>query len=298
MSTTVLTALALLTACGEPEPDSFTSGADGADDTGALEDTDGGGSDAVELLSEYSGGDCPVIVDGDNEGFLSGGVERALRVAMPDDPVGAGVAFSWHWLGGTGQQTLDWLPYDEQANADDVIVIAPDSAGSAYEWLFTEEPEGNIDLILFDDVLTCLYEHYGVDLDRVYAYGMSAGGLMTSYLTIHRADQLAATAPLSGGSDQFSYETPAAQIPVLLTWGGPSDTYYTYSFDDASRYFSQALQDDGHFVIECIHDEGHNIPAESEDYLWPFLSAHTRDLQVEPFDEDLPDYFPEWCAVP
>ncbi len=127
---------------------------------------------------------------------------------------------------------------------------------------------------------------------------MSAGGLWTSYLTIHRSEELASTAPLSGGADSWSYATPARDIPVLMTWGGPTDLYGTYSFDDASRYMSDALQADGHFVIECIHDLGHDIPNEADDYLWPFLEAHPRGVDPLPFAQSLPGYFAGWCAIP
>jgi len=291
-----------------PPEDTATSGdgggdgGDGGDGGGGGDGGDGGHDSEPEAEPwpevVYSGGDCPALVEGTNEDFLSGGELRRFELVLPDDPMGAGVAFSWHWLGGSGSQTLDWLIFDDQALAAGNIVVAPESCCSPYEWLFSESPEGNLDLILFDDIRACLYDQYSVDLDRIWAYGMSAGGLWTSYLTVHRADALASTAPLSGGGDSWSYTTPARDIPVLLTWGGPTDTYGTYSFDAASQYLSEQLQADGHFVIECVHDRGHDIPGEADDYLWPFLEAHPRGVDPLPFEQGLPGYFPGWCAIP
>lgn len=292
-----------LMACDTGKTDAEGEGAVETNGTG--EDTGDQTADDTEDDSDdsgppptYSGGTCPELVEGTNTDFLSGGESRRFELVLPGDPVGAGVAFSWHWLGGTGQQTLSWMPYDEQAVSAGNIVVAPDSCCSPYEWLYSEGPEDNADLILFDDIRACLYQQFSIDLDRVWSYGMSAGGLWTSYLTLHRSEELASTAPLSGGANSWSYTTPARQIPVLLTWGGPTDTYGSYSFDTASQYLSEQLRADGSFVVECVHSEGHSIPSGAVDYLWPFLEAHPRGVEPLPYLQGLPDVFPSWCEIP
>ena len=193
---------------------------------------------------------------------------------------------------------IRYLELDELAADENVIVVAPRSDDSAYEWHFAEGPEGNPDLLLFEDLLSCLWQQYDVDLDRIHATGMSAGGLWSSYLTLHEADWLASTAPLSGGSDSFTYATPASPIPVLLTWGGPSDLYGSYSFEDASLYLSEALREDGHFVVECVHDDGHSLPPWGIEYAWEFFEAHPRGVDPLPWAEGLPSGYPSGCRIP
>lgn len=292
-----LLALALLTAlaaCGEPddaEPDEEAGG----DEGGGAEDT--GPGELTVLGPEYSLGDCEALVDGKNT-FATGETTYEVKVVLPEDPIGAPVLFAWHWLGGSANQIVRYLELQDLADDEGVIVIAPDSDGSAYEWHFTEGPEGNPDLLLFEDLLSCAWQQWDVDLDRIYATGMSAGGLWSSYLTVHESEWLAATAPLSGGSDAWSYQTPERPLPVLLTWGGESDTYGSYSFHDASLYLSEALREDGSFVVECQHSGGHTLPPWGFAYAWDFLEAHPKDVGTSPWAAGLPEGMPSGCTIP
>ncbi len=257
----------------------------------------GEAGEAVVAGPEYSGGTCPVFTAGTNTDFVVGEDKRDFELLLPADPTGAPVVFVWHWLGGSASDAVRYMELDTLSDAG-AIVIAPESAGSAFEWLFTASPEGNADLQLFDDLLACIWQQHQVDLDRVYATGMSAGGLWTSYLTLYRSASLAATAPLSGGADASAYSTPDTPIPVMLTWGGENDTYGSYSFDDASQNLSASLQADGHFVIECVHSGGHTIPSGAIDYIWRFFEDHPAGIESPYLTTGLPDALPEWCSIP
>ena len=284
--------LALIACDPDGEADPGDSGGAAAEVTEEGEEA-GSGREAPP----YSLGACEALVDGRNT-FPTGDTAYEVEVVLPADPTGAPVLFAWHWLGGNASQAVRYMELDGLAEQEGVIIIAPDSDGSAYEWHFTDPPAGNPDLLLFEDLLSCAAAQWDVDLDRIYATGMSAGGLWSSYLTMHEAEWLAATAPLSGGSDQWSYSAPGAPIPVMLTWGGESDLYATYSFHDASLYLSEALQADGHFVVECEHSTGHNLPPWGIGYVWSFLSAHPKDVSPEPWADGLPGDMPDGCRIP
>lgn len=282
----MLPLLLAILACGD---DDAATG----DDTG----TTAAQTDARQPPS-YSGATCPELEEGTQE-FATGDTEYDVKIVLPDDPEGAPVLFAWHWLGGSAADIVRWMDLDDLAEDEGVIVIAPDSDGSTYEWHVLQEPEGNPDLLLFEDLLACASAQYSVDLDRVYAMGMSAGGLMTTYLTMYEAQWLASTAVFSGGTLSGAYDTPDRPLPVLVTWGGPTDTYSGFSFEDSSGYFSKSLQGDGSFVVECEHDLGHDIPDEATDYAWRFFSDHPYVLAEEPYiDGVLPDAFPSWCGIP
>lgn len=266
-----------------------------------------GGDDTVDTAPPedlrpepvYTGAEaCPEIVEDENEGFLSSGEERKFRVVLPAEPQGAPVLFAWHWLGGNSRQIINYMGMDEVAEAG-AIVVAPDSNGNVYEWDFIGEPDGNVDLVLFDDLLGCLYEQYDVDLDRVYATGMSAGGLWTTYLTMHRSEWLASTAIFSGGNGVFtSYATPTHDIPVLAIWGGVDDLYSGLSFDDATRELIDNLRADGHFVAACDHGGGHTLPSDPMGFGWEWLEAHPKGVDPEPYAQGLPSDFPDYCYLP
>jgi predicted esterase len=284
----ILFALLFLAACTTP-----TGSSSDDDDATAANDDDA--TEAPPELPGYSNDSCPTIEQGWNDGWASGDDTRNFRVELPDDPEGAPLIITWHWLGGTADQAIDFLGLDEWAD-NGAVIISPESRGLPVEWDSSGSPSDNGDLTLFDDLLTCAWEQFGIDADRVHTFGMSAGGLWTSYLIIHRSEWLASAAPLSGGADSNSYSTPDAQIPVLLTWGGVTDTYGPFSFDTSSRYLSDALRDDGHFVAECLHSGGHTVPNGAADYLWTWFDGHERGGET-PFEDGLPSSFPSFCDL-
>ena len=248
-------------------------------------------------------GSCPDM-SGSSLEIESAGQTRDVLFRFPDDPAGAPVWFSWHWLGGTASQTIQYLDLGALA-AEGWIVVAPETASGsnhpAFDWGFAgTDAMIEADLALFDDILACLYEQHAIDLDRVYTSGMSAGGLWSSYLAIHRSEALAAAAPYSGGTGSvIPYTTPERQLPMMLTWGGEGDTWTGFSFDDANEDFSEDLLSDGHFVMQCVHSMGHQVPNGITDWTLRFFDDHPWQVDESPYLEDeLPGVFPDYCSVP
>lgn len=246
---------------------------------------------------DYSLGDCPTL-DAGTHAFATALGERRVRIDLPEDPVGAPVVFVWHWLGGTADQSMSAMEFDQLPAEQGAIVIAPFSSGLQFEWAFLSPPEDNVDLQFFEDLLSCAWSTWDVDLDRVYTTGMSAGGLWTSYLLLHEAQWLAAAAPLSGGANSAQYVQPARRLPVLLTWGGPTDFAVGYDFNQANITLSGLLQDDEHWIGECVHDGGHVPPDGAKDYVWRFFEDHPQGIDPDPYADALPDSFPDFCALP
>jgi predicted esterase len=271
---------------------------DFAKDSADLDSADPNPESSPWEAPEYSGEACPTLEDGVNSGFDSAGNDRDLLIVLPEEPRGAPVLFAWHWLGGSASEIVGWVGYDDLAQEEGVIIVAPESDGNDYEWHSWDRPRNNPDLIFFDDLVSCLHAQFEVDLSRIYSTGMSAGGLWTSYLTTWRSNVLAATAPLSGGVNTAYYESPEMPIPVLLTWGGPSDTYAGYSFHTANLEFSESLRQDGHFVAECEHTGGHSIPQRAAKFTWEFLADHPKGLEREPYETGLPSGLPNYCRLP
>lgn len=277
--------LILLAACDAEDPTDDTT-----IDTNETTDTT-----PVEVIEPpaYSGGTCPSMEQGWNSGFVTGEHEREFRLELPEDPEGAPVIFLWHWLGGSADQIIDWAGFDGFPDSEGVILIAPETRGLQFEW-DTFDGADTPDLLMFDDLLSCLSQQYSVDMSRIYASGMSAGGLWTVTLTNHRAQWLAATAPLSGGATSVDW-APEEAIPMLLTWGGPTDLYGTFSFDDAQYDLIDQTDAAGQFTVKCEHDEGHTLPPGGVEYVWDFFEAHPKDIDAEPWADALPETLPEWC---
>lgn len=284
----------LLLACVSEDPDTLPT----ADDTAAEVDPLAYLEGTAELAT-VSSGTCPTL-EGEVT-FTSGGLERTVKILMPESGgVGKPVMFAWYPLGGSINYIVNALDLRDYADLHDTIVVVPQSSGEdLFEWAFTTPESDNHDLVLYDDLRTCLYEQYTVDLGQVTAMGFSAGALWTSYLAIHRGNTLATVLPFSGGADPVvTYETPDGPFPALLPFGGDSDLYGggLVDFSETTANFAASLLDDGHFVVTCNHEGGHTIPPEGRDMMDAWLPAHAYGV-ASPFANGDLSAFPDYCSV-
>lgn len=343
---------------GDSSADAAGAAADGGGADGSATDSggspDAGGEDATGAAQgpwtpkPYSGGTCPGIIGG-AQLFASGGVDRRLVVAMPAQPEGAPVLFLWHGLGDSPENFSGAFGASALADQYGVIVVAPEPiSGPIFPpdlpdavaglvgnfipetWAFFGEPEA--DLMLFDDVVSCLDAFYDIDRSRVYTAGFSAGAMWSTLLVMHRADYLAAAALFSGGSmfveidlgnlpppynglnlgegkvvaADTRYQTPPRKIPLLLTWGGMADylefvqgmPQYAFDFDAAAQAFIAGAKQDGLSMVTCNHGGGHTPPAGAQVWGMDFLFRHAfGDEVVNTTPDTAAGTLPSICSV-
>ena len=263
----------------------------------------------------YSNGSCPVLTAGRNSNFVSGTYNnREFNLYLPQNPQNSGVVFAYHYLGGNPDSIASELGLQGLEDTYDFIIVSPVATGDAqYEWFTGTPPPNNPDVDLFDDVVACLYDQYNADPDRVWVTGHSAGAAWTSYLSMYRSNDIAGVVTYNGGlQSPTQYVSPSSQIPTVLFWGGPTDTYFeaganfdynngnanTYSFHEASLDLSSRYQQDGNFVVECQDTIGHNLPVNPVSYAIPFLMDHPNWVNPEPYADALPAAMPSICVIP
>ncbi len=243
----------------------------------------------------YSLGTCPTLQAG-VQSFASGSLVYEVTIDLPAEPNGAPLVFVFHGLNGTPERISTALEIDRLVDLGAIAIMPQSGSGADFEWQFMLAPEGNPDLQMFYDLLGCARRQYQVDMDRVWATGMSAGGLWSSYLVLHASEWITASAPFSGGViGQAPYTE--RQIPVMMTWGGPEDSYAGFNFDAASKDLAFWLHDFGHPLIECVHDLGHAVPPEAGDMVETFFRDQ-RWGDADPFADGLPPELPSWCSQP
>jgi len=244
--------------------------------------------------------DCPSLVEGTNTAFNSGGIDREFELRLPPHFTNGlewPLVFAWHGFGGTAKGFING-DIAQEAAMRDMILVAPqgtEGGGSTSFDPFGEEKR-NLDIVLFDDVLTCVSDQYGVKADQVYTTGMSNGGLMSGAVLARRASKLAAAAPMSGGIGVAFAEDHVA-IPTLVAWGGPEDFAYEQDFDKLARNMVEALDERGHFLTVCEHALGHEVPEGAWSWVFTFLMAHDRSTTSSPYATGLPSGFPEYCVL-
>ena len=205
------------------------------------------------------------------------------------------------------------------------ILVTPDDTAHALtywgqtivmDWDVFEANEQNKEVRLFDELLACLDERYGIDRDRVHAVGFSMGGLLTDMLATLRGEELASVAVYSGGywanpanrnmyidmfADYPAYDV-ANRYTQLFVHCGPDDNYdmdlFVIQFDQYAASDLIMLNDSGHDAIMCNHSGGHTLP---RDLMGPelveFFAAHPMGSNPSPWASDgLPASYPDYCS--
>ena len=307
----ILALLVPTTGCMEPTPND-DGDSDGDDDPSDQEEPD---PDPAAPLAPLSDGECPDLSDSGISTFSSSGVERKVAVLYPDNPTDdMPVLFYFHGLTNEGSNPVESMEASLQAeaNARDIVLVVPESrvvdiplVGAMLSWGILDDAEP--DLVLYDDLRTCVANELSVDLKRFSLWGHSGGGLWTSVVLMDRADTLAAASEFSGGADFeipmlggpfVSYRTPARQTPVLLVTGGETDVwpegFALVDFESTSDTLQDELVEDGHYVVRCRHDMGHyNFPNDAWTFSLSWSLDHRFGVESPIGDEDILS----WCEV-
>ncbi len=250
---------------------------------------------------------CPAIAAGNNT-LKSAERNRDFQVYLPASgtPTEAvPLVVLYHGVGGSPGGIITDTAYDKLLGTNNFILVAPksDRDGSGNPVLQTEWYYGsplfdldNPDLVYFDDLVKCLSASYKIDANRIYVTGMSGGGLMSTFLGLHRSKTIAAAAPFSGGYLQtLPWAGDEKATPFMVVWGGASDSAFSQNFDTLAKALIAKLLTDKHYVIGCNHGTGHKWPLELTAPNWAFLSNFK--LGDTTTAVDLVKNMPSYCTL-
>ena len=266
------------------------------------------------------GDPCDSLVEGLNEGFEVDGLARSFYLDLPagiDDGGPWPVVFSWHGLGDSAGNFRNLFAGGVDGPQMSFILVTPEDTdfplmvplvGSvSMDWDTFEVAEGgagNREVGLFDAVLECLDQRWGVDPAHVHSAGFSLGSVTTDMLSTVRGEQLASVATWSGGywsnPDNIDFALGAVAswpdytienpYPQMLIHGGPTDVFevvpgaYTMSFYDFAVADTDFLGTRGHPLIVCDHGAGHTAPVSvSPATVLQFFADHPLGVGASPW---------------
>jgi polyhydroxybutyrate depolymerase len=153
--------------------------------------------------------------------FDFGGLARTYTVHVPPGPP-QGLVINLHSGGNTGATHAALTNYNAIADAHGFVVAYPD--GIDFSWAdgrgASVPDRQHIDDVGFISALVSqLVAQFGIDPDRVYATGLSAGAFMANRLACERADLFAAIAPVDGTLGTNMACVPSEPVAVMATHG-------------------------------------------------------------------------------
>jgi len=156
------------------------------------------------------------------ESILVDGERRYYRLHVPSDisqraPVP--LLFALHQFSDTDRGMERLTGFNELADREGFIVVYPQGRFRVWN---TGGERGEADLRFLETLLDHVAGQYPVDLDRVYATGASAGGMMVQYWA-RRSARIAAIAPVMGsmsrGDTEVDPPSSGRPVPVLVLHG-------------------------------------------------------------------------------
>jgi poly(3-hydroxybutyrate) depolymerase len=234
---------------------------------------------------------------------------RVLLYAAPKPDLHGPLIISWHSTLPTPEDAVAWIGQSviNEIKAQGGIVAAPTTADPTSTRPWDNTPMGprnsDSDQRLMDEIVACAVTKVGIDVRRIHATGMSAGGLKTAQVSLRRSGYLASVVVYSGGltaGDNPPDQDPANPVAAMILYGGVTDISPVdgINYTDASNRYLDTMQARGSFAFLCNHGGGHSVPSDSQASAWKFLQDHPFGTKPSPYAMQLPSGFLRYCALP
>jgi poly(3-hydroxybutyrate) depolymerase len=230
-----------------------------------------------------------------------GGTARDYVFTAPDGYDGTvpmRLIFVWHGLGGTiDNMDSQFFSYYGMGQVNDGSAILAagqglpsEPGGEDYGWRNTDGE----DVAFVRALVDWFSSNFCIDAERIFATGMSYGGVMSNTLGCELGDVLRAIGPIAGagpGFGGFGDPNCVGQVAAVLIHGTADDTV-TIDMGEASRDHWVAANHcttttssvapaeycvayggcDASFPVHwCVHDGGHTIPDFAAQTIWDFF---------------------------
>ncbi len=282
--------------------------------------------------------ECEDVVEGMNRGLIAGTgnneLPRDFIIRFPEN-IGSRdkwpVVFLFHGYGDSAVNFENFLK-SEVNNIDmPFILITPVARDDLFtfgippkglDWDMIDIEDGSAEVDLFDVLLQCVDSRWGVDEERVYLSGFSAGAITANSIALFRPEKIASVFTYSGAhfsnpdarealgeisgikvSDFFSWpdfeENHNKYTQVLVSGAEGKDTWATggfaIDFNQMADLDSQYLASLGHSVILCDHGGGHSMSGLSKKDVVRFFLDHPAQVETSPYKSGLPEGWEDIC---
>ena len=177
-----------------------------------------------------------------NASITHDGIERDYIIYVPeiyDGSKAVPLVLNFHGFGSSASQQMFYGDFRDIANTEGFLLVHPEGTtfiGDQFWNVGFPGLSSNIDDVGFTEALIDeLATLYAIDLDRVYATGMSNGGFMSFLLACQLSEKIAAVASVTGSMTQDTFDDCNAQHPTpVLQIHGTDDGVVLYNGNNLS----------------------------------------------------------------
>lgn len=275
---------------------------------------------------------CADFAEGMNKNFIVGeGTSELARdfiLRLPSDvdtKKGWPVIFLWHGYGDSApnfQSVLSGKVNNEEMPFILVVPVARDDIFTfgippkGLDWDMINLSDGSAEADMFDAVLNCIDENWGVNADHIHVSGFSAGAITANSVALLRPEVIGSVFTYSGAyfsdtdsrealgeimgmnvGDFFSWpdmEEIHTKYPQVFVSGEEGkDTWstsgFTIDFNVMANFGSRYLYELGHDAILCNHGGSHTIAGPTTTTMLQFFKDHPFGTEISPYKTTLPE---------
>ena len=177
-----------------------------------------------------------------NASITHDGIQRDYIVYIPeiyDGSTAVPLVLNFHGFGSSASQQMFYGDFRDIADTEGFLLVHPEGTtliGNQFWNVGFPGLSSTIDDVGFTEALIDeLATLYTIDLDRVYATGMSNGGFMSFLLACQLSEKIAAVASVTGSMTQDTFDDCNAQLPTpVLQIHGTEDDVVLYNENNLS----------------------------------------------------------------
>ena len=177
-----------------------------------------------------------------NASITHDGIERDYIIYVPeiyDGSKAVPLILNFHGFGSSASQQMFYGDFRDIADTEGFLLVHPEGTtfiGNQFWNVGFPGISSTIDDVGFTEALIDeLATLYTIDLDRVYATGMSNGGFMSFLLACQLSEKIAAVASVTGSMTQDTFDDCNAQLPTpVLQIHGTEDDVVLYNENNLS----------------------------------------------------------------
>ena len=177
-----------------------------------------------------------------NASITHDGIQRNYILYIPELYDGSSdvpLVLNFHGFGSNANQQMFYGDFRDIADTEGFLLVHPEGTtfiGNQFWNVGFPGLSSTIDDVGFTEALIDeLATLYAIDLDRVYATGMSNGGFMSFLLACQLSEKIAAVASVTGSVTQDTFDDCNAQHPIpVLQIHGTDDGVVLYNGNNLS----------------------------------------------------------------